>query len=68
MSEEREQRIKEFRLRQPLSELKRRSDKSANRVNLFSQEELDYADALAVDLLTHIRWEEPDVVDVGLGN
>ena len=47
MSEMREAAIREGRLRQPLRELQRKAEKARDRSRLYSQEELDYADAVA---------------------
>ena len=49
---EREERIREYRLRQPQNELDRKARKSRERANLYTQEEMDAADAKAKEM-----WE-----------
>lgn len=49
--------IAEFRLSQPLSELKRKSYKAISRSDLWSQEELDYIKAKARITAESIRWK-----------
>lgn len=48
---DRMQRIREYRLKQPLAELERKAAKARNRANLYTQEGLDAADVRA-----EIRW------------
>ncbi len=55
---EREERIRQFRLRQPIEELRRKSDKSRDRANLYTQEELDYAGAKAKELFKSLGWDK----------
>jgi hypothetical protein len=50
VSIERENRIKEFRLRQPQEELDRKAAKAMERAGLWTQEELDAADREAEEL------------------
>lgn len=47
MSAEREERIRQYRLKQPQAELDRKADKARERANLWTQEELDAADRQA---------------------
>jgi hypothetical protein len=47
---EREERIAEFRRKQPIEELRRKANLATDRFNLWSQEELDLADAEAREL------------------
>lgn len=47
---ERQERIRQLRLRQPLAELQRKAAKAAERANLYTQEGLDLADARAAIL------------------
>lgn len=49
MSIERENRIREFRLKQSQEELDRKADKARERSNLWTQEELDAADKKAAE-------------------
>ena len=56
MSAEREEKIREFRLKQPLDELERKADKARERSKLWSQEELDAATAQARDFT---KWLGP---------
>lgn len=51
------EKIREHRLRQPLSKLARKADKARERANIYSQEELDYADAWARDTHAKLGWE-----------
>ena len=55
---EREKKIREYRLKQPLEELKRKRDKSVERANIWSQEELDYASAKARKMAEATKWAE----------
>lgn len=41
---EREEKIRQYRLKQPLAELERKADKSRDRANIWTQEEIDAAD------------------------
>lgn len=47
MTIEREEQIRQYRLKQPRAELERKSKKSKERASLWTQEEMDAADALA---------------------
>lgn len=49
----RSERIREFRLRQPVAELRRKAEKSRERANLHTREELDLAEAKARELSAH---------------
>lgn len=55
MSEARLALIREKRLKQPVEELLRKAVKSRERANLFTQEELDYADVEAKELYEYFR-------------
>lgn len=46
----REERIAEYRRRQPIAELRRKAEKACERANLWSQEELDLANAEAKEM------------------
>ena len=50
MTMTREERIASYRQGQPLAELRRKAEKAVCRSNLWTQEELDLADAEATDL------------------
>ena len=56
-SVQRAARIKESRIKQPISELKRKAEKARERANIWTVEELDYADARARELLAKIKWD-----------
>jgi len=47
---DRQERIRRARLRQPRAELERKAAKATERANLYSQEEIDLADAEASEL------------------
>ena len=49
--------IKERRLRQPIEELERKADKSHERANIWTQEEIDLCNAKARDLSARLNWE-----------
>jgi hypothetical protein len=53
---EREDKIREARLRQPLSELERKSDKAA-RPGWWTQEDLDLAKRKARELYKYFKWK-----------
>jgi hypothetical protein len=44
--------LRAARLKRPLAELKRKADKAAQR-GLWTQEDMDHADAAAADLVAH---------------
>jgi hypothetical protein len=52
---EREEKIKQYRLKQPVAELERKAIKSRERANLYTQEELDLAAREAMELFI---WRE----------
>ncbi|KKL25214.1 hypothetical protein LCGC14_2407550 [marine sediment metagenome] len=52
----RKDKIKEYRLHQPLEELKRKARKARERANLWTVEELDYAQAQAREIRKIIHW------------
>jgi hypothetical protein len=54
---ERAERIRQFRLKQPRAELERKAKKAVERSNLYTQEELDAADAQARDICAAIKWK-----------
>jgi len=58
---ERAERIREARLHQPIEELKRKADKSRERANLYSQEEIDLADAEARELVAYFARIKEEV-------
>lgn len=53
--------IRAARLRQPLKELQRKALKSRNRANLWTQEQLDYADAVALKLHRRLSRRRPPI-------
>tara|TARA_R110000868_G_scaffold73547_1_gene213243 strand:- start:1691 stop:1876 length:186 start_codon:yes stop_codon:yes gene_type:complete len=55
MSSERGRLIEQYRLRQPVEELKRKADKAENR-STFTQERWDYARAWAKIVNARIKW------------
>jgi hypothetical protein len=57
MSLDRAMRIELYRLDQPIEELRRKAEKARRRDNIWTQEELDWADAEASELHRQIHWE-----------
>ncbi len=56
---EREEKIRQCRLKQPIEELRRKADKSVERSNVWTQEELDCADAEAKELAEYFKQVVP---------
>jgi hypothetical protein len=50
VSAERQERIRQYRIKQPQAELDRKASKAVERANIWTQEELDAADKEAEDL------------------
>lgn len=57
MTAEREARIREYRLRQPITELQRKADKSRDRARLWTQEELDASEVEAAELCRFLNGD-----------
>lgn len=59
MSAEREEKIRQYRLKQPRALLEQKANKARDRANLWSQEELDAADAEAKEIAASLKdlWE-----------
>jgi hypothetical protein len=57
MSLDRAMRIELYRLDQPIEELRRKAEKARCKSNLWTQEELDLADAEASELHRQIHWD-----------
>lgn len=57
-AEQRRNRIEQARQAQPIAELQRKADKARSK-GYWTQEDLDYANARAEELISGIEWEGP---------